>query len=363
MKTKTPNVSGRSAWLRDNITKYFSFSAIIILLVALSLTQDNFLGTSNLKNLLRDTAPLMIMSAGMTMVLLFGSIDLSMGAVCSVSNVTYIHLMLAFQDSFSNPFLTSLAAMAVSLAFGLASGLALGIIHVKLKVPSFIASLGFMSLWQSVALLITQNPESVPKALWGTVEWYKIAFGVVGLPLIVAIAIILFIHCVTRYTPSGRTIFAIGGNERTARVAGMGVDKTKILVFAINGVLAALAGIFLAANLRSSAPTIGDPFYVVFAFGRRYPMRAMAKIQIMRVPFIGWILGKGGVFGVDRGHADMHAVKTALKLLKDGNKLLMFPEGTRVREGEDVAAKTGAAMFATRTGVPIVPMIDILNMR
>ena len=66
MKTKTPNVSGRSAWLRDNITKYFSFSAIIILLVALSLTQDNFLGTSNLKNLLRDTAPLMIMSAGMT---------------------------------------------------------------------------------------------------------------------------------------------------------------------------------------------------------------------------------------------------------------------------------------------------------
>lgn len=104
MKTKTPNVSGRSAWLRDNITKYFSFSAIIILLVALSLTQDNFLGTSNLKNLLRDTAPLMIMSAGMTMVLLFGSIDLSMGAVCSVSNVTYIHLMLAFQDSFSQSF-------------------------------------------------------------------------------------------------------------------------------------------------------------------------------------------------------------------------------------------------------------------
>ena len=177
MKTKTPNVSGRSAWLRDNITKYFSFSAIIILLVALSLTQDNFLGTSNLKNLLRDTAPLMIMSAGMTMVLLFGSIDLSMGAVCSVSNVTYIHLMLAFQDSFSNPLLTSLAAMAVSLAFGLASGLALGIIHVKLKVPSFIASLGFMSLWQSVALLITQNPESVPKALWGTVVQDRLRCG------------------------------------------------------------------------------------------------------------------------------------------------------------------------------------------
>ena len=72
-----------------------------------------------------------------------------------------------------------------------------------------------------------------------------------------------------------------------------------------------------AAVLCPNHTTIGDPSYVVFAFGRRYPMRAMAKIQIMRVPFIGWILGKGGVFGVDRGHADMHAVKAALKLLKD----------------------------------------------
>mgnify|MGYP005879528451 CR=1 FL=1 len=111
-----------------------------------------------------------------------------------------------------------------------------------------------------------------------------------------------------------------------------------------------------AAVLCPNHTTIGDPFYVVFAFGRRYPMRAMAKIQIMRVPFIGWILGKGGVFGVDRGHADMHAVKTALKLLKDGNKLLMFPEGTRVRKGEDVKGKSGAALFATRTGTPLVPI-------
>ena len=111
-----------------------------------------------------------------------------------------------------------------------------------------------------------------------------------------------------------------------------------------------------AAVICPNHTTIGDPFYVVFAFGWRYPMRAMAKIQIMQVPFIGWILSKAGVFGVDRGHADMKAVKTALKFLKDGSKLLMFPEGTRVHQGEDVAAKTGAAMFSTRTGVPLLPV-------
>ena len=102
--------------------------------------------------------------------------------------------------------------------------------------------------------------------------------------------------------------------------------------------------------------SMGDPFYAAFAFGWKFPMRAIAKIEIMRIPFVGWILGKAGVFGIDRGNADMKAVKTALKVLKDGNKLLLFPEGTRVHEGEDVAAKTGAAMFATRTGVPLLPV-------
>lgn len=101
--------------------------------------------------------------------------------------------------------------------------------------------------------------------------------------------------------------------------------------------------------------SLGDPFFVVFAFGRM-PVRAMAKIQIMRVPFIGWILGKAGVFGVDREKADIKAMKTALKVLKSGNKLLLFPEGTRVKEGESVSIKTGAAMFATRTNAPLLPV-------
>ncbi len=102
--------------------------------------------------------------------------------------------------------------------------------------------------------------------------------------------------------------------------------------------------------------TAGDPFYVVFAFGYKWPMRAMAKVEIMRVPFVGWILSKAGVFGVDRGATDVKAVRTAMKFLKEGDKLLMFPEGTRVRGDEDVEAKVGAALFATRTGVPLLPV-------
>lgn len=102
--------------------------------------------------------------------------------------------------------------------------------------------------------------------------------------------------------------------------------------------------------------TIGDPFYVAFAFQKKHPLRVMAKVQLMQVPVIGWLLSKAGIFGVDRGHADLQAAKTAMRCLRDGQKLLIFPEGTRVGEGENVEAKAGAAMFATRTGVPIIPV-------
>lgn len=110
------------------------------------------------------------------------------------------------------------------------------------------------------------------------------------------------------------------------------------------------------AILCPNHTTISDPLLVVFALGIQTKPQVMAKAEFMRIPVLGWLLKKAGVFAVDRGKADVTAVKRALKCLKDGDKLLMFPEGTRNRDGELGEAKTGAAMFAIRTGVPIVPM-------
>lgn len=112
-------------------------------------------------------------------------------------------------------------------------------------------------------------------------------------------------------------------------------------------------GALICANHTKAS----DPFFIVFAFGLKNRVCAMAKAELMRVPVIGPLLGKAGVFGIDRGRADVGAIKTAMKLLKSGEKMIMFPEGTRVEEGkEDHEAKTGAAMLALRTGVPIVPV-------
>ncbi len=111
-----------------------------------------------------------------------------------------------------------------------------------------------------------------------------------------------------------------------------------------------------AAVICGNHTTAGDPLYVVCALGRRRQIHVMAKEEIMRWPVIGWILKKAGIFGVKRGTADIGAVKEALRVLKADERLLVFPEGTRVREGETSEAHTGAAMFATRTGAPLVPV-------
>ncbi|MCI8474929.1 MAG: 1-acyl-sn-glycerol-3-phosphate acyltransferase [Oscillospiraceae bacterium] len=112
-----------------------------------------------------------------------------------------------------------------------------------------------------------------------------------------------------------------------------------------------------AAILCPNHTRMSDPFFVIYALGLKIRPRTMAKAELMRVPLIGWLLKKAGVFAVERGKSDVGAVKEAIKCLKGGDKLLLFPEGTRHRDGTiDESGKTGAAMFAVRTGAPLVPI-------
>lgn len=98
-----------------------------------------------------------------------------------------------------------------------------------------------------------------------------------------------------------------------------------------------------------------DPLTVCFALPRDSGLRVMAKQELMDVPILGRLLKRWGIFGVKRGNSDVGAIKTALRHLKAGHKLLLFPEGTRVKEGEENDGKTGAIMLALRTGTPIMP--------
>lgn len=302
MKDKSTPDIGKQMKFRENFMKYFSFSAIVILVIGFSLAQNNFLGQANLRTLLSDSAPLIIMAAGMTSILLLGSIDLSMGSTCSVANVLTVLILNELGPRFASPFIAAFVALIVTIAFGAFAGLLLGIVHVKFKVPSFIASLGFMSLWQSVALLITAAPVSVAKAMWGSVGWFKITFGVVGLPLVLALVWVAVIFVIQKYTSLGRALYSIGGNERASRIAGINVDRYKVLIFTVNGVCAALGGYFLAAKLRSSAPTVGDSFTLLI----------VASVALGGTSLSG---GRGGVLGTVLGVFTVSIIQNGMNFI------------------------------------------------
>ena len=300
---------------RENLMRFISLFAIIVLAIVFEQIQPNFLGRTNVSSMLRDNAVLLTMAVGMTSVLIFGSIDLSMGAMCSVSNVLYVRIICMFAEKYKaqgvedpNYMGVMLLAIAACLLVGGVSGLLMGVVHVKLKVPSFIASLGFMSVWTSVAYLVSNKAEAIPRLMKGTYEWYKIAFigqsgkGWIPLPLIIALIIAVIFYILQTRTVFGRTIFSIGGNERAARIAGMGVDRTKITIFALAGMCAALGGVFLAAKIKSSDPTLGDP----------YTLMMVASCVLGGASLSG---GKGSCLGTILGALTVTVIKNGLTFI------------------------------------------------
>ena len=104
-----------------------------------------------------------------------------------------------------------------------------------------------------------------------------------------------------------------------------------------------------------------DPLIVAIAFGIKHFLHSMSKQENMDMPVLGWIYKMLGAYGVRRGEQDVNAVRTTMSLLKKGEKVLIFPEGTRTREDNADAAKTGAVRFAAKLHVPVVPVFLTRN--
>lgn len=246
--------------------------ALFLIVLVFYCINPNFLNGYNIKNLLTNMAPLLVMACGATFVRLLGSLDLSMGAVCSCANVMLVKLMPGV-----GPW-----AYGIAIGFGILTGFLLGVIHTKLKVPSFIASLGMMNVYNSVALLITPSPMTIGKAEKAYIAWGRQSFGVIGMTAVAAIGIMLLLHFLQKRTAIGKSINMIGANERAARISGIQVDRTKIFAFTICGMTSAIAGVLLAIKLQSSAPTVGTSF----------TLQAVAAVLLGGTAMTG---GKGGV--------------------------------------------------------------------
>ncbi len=257
---------------KENFNKIFSVASLVILIIFFTIMNQSFIGVYNIKNILTDMSPLLLMACGVSFVLFLGSIDLSMGSIASCAAV-----MLTFLLERMGPL-----AYVVVILYGLAAGFLNGMLHTKLKVPSFIATLSTQSIWQSAAYLISGGmPMVMIPAVWPYVDWAKISIGFLPLLFLVA-AVLAVCYVIQKKMVVGRTMLALGTNERASRLIGLEVVKAKVVAFTISGLLAAVGGIFFAVKLKSGIPTVGE----------QYNLMAIASAVLGGVMLTG---GKGNV--------------------------------------------------------------------
>lgn len=236
--------------IKTRITSNANIISLAAMLLVFAAVNPSFLNAYNVKNLFTSIAPLLIIACGATFVTLVGSLDLTMGAVCSCSNVIFVFLM---------PYLGA-GSYVLAIGFGILAGFVLGVIHTKLKIPSFIASLGMMNVYNSMALLICPSPVSVTKEYKYIIGWGKATLGIFSMMTVLALCYMAVMFVVQKHTVVGKSMNMVGANERAARISAMKVDRTKIFAFTMCGMSSALAGIILAIKLQSSSATMGSTY-------------------------------------------------------------------------------------------------------
>ena len=230
---------------RDHIT-FVVFGLITLFFI---LHAPNFASLATANAIGRITAVVSIMAVGMTMVIMCREIDLSVGALASLSAMVGAMLM----QTGINPWLS----IPVMTGFGALIGLANGLIVTRLRIPSFLATLGMLSILSGTALTLT---DSLPVPIGDRTLGKIMANGsLLGLPaavwwtVIFALAGIYVLHL----SVIGRRMAATGGNEAAARFSGIDVDRAKVLAFVICGACAAFAGFMLAARASAGNPSVG----------------------------------------------------------------------------------------------------------
>ena len=245
--------SGRPRISYTEWSEYFRNVAPPALLIALiaiiQASTPGFMTVETLTVVLSNTAVLFLLAAGATFVILLGGIDLSIQAVASLASVILAQLLPVI----------GLAAFPIAIVAGLLSGIVSGIVHVRLRVPSFVATLATGGVVSGLALLISDG-RAITIEEGGRAYTTWVNGSALGIPIVVVIAIVIaFASMLTlRYTRFGRQSIAVGAGEPAAWAAGINVDRTKIIGFAVCGTLAALAGVILACRLSSGSPTLAN---------------------------------------------------------------------------------------------------------
>jgi ribose transport system permease protein len=234
--------------LAQRLTSFMPVIALVALLAALTVADPDFLTQRSLTAAVRTSAPLVVLAAGATLVVLCGGIDLSIAALCSLTTVLFAMWL---------PDLGGLTTLAVIAAAG-AIGAVQGIAHVLLRIPSFIVTLGGMSIFSAIAL-VTSDAGPIRVVDRDATTWLNLyVAGVVPMSFFVALLVVAVVSLVLRLTPMESWVRATGYSESAARLAGTPVDAVKVAAFTLSGACAGLAAVMLVSRNFSGSPTMAD---------------------------------------------------------------------------------------------------------
>jgi ribose transport system permease protein len=267
--------------------------AFVLMIVILSLTSPYFLSTENIFSVMRSFSFVAIMALGVTMVIISGGIDLSIGSVLGLCGCLTALLLRAGWSE--------VPAVLAGLAAGACIGLFNASLITYLVLPPFIVTLGTLSIARGLTFVITNGwPVSGFSASFMSLGQGHI--WIIPIPVIVMMAGGVIAWLFLNQVVTGRYIYAIGSNETAARLSGVPVERVKCLVYSISGFMAALAGILLISRLGVAQTTTGTG----------YELDAIAASVIGGTSLMG---GSGSVAGVIIGAAIMGVLRNGLILL------------------------------------------------
>ena len=273
-------------WLRFQELPLLLF--VLLLTVFFSFSIDRFFTIQNFEVISRQVTTIGIVSIGMTFVLVTGGIDLSVGAMLSFAiNIGGLIIMRGTPIYIAYPFILLLGALL---------GAVNGFLIVKVKVPAIIVTLGTMNIFRGIIMVITNGKyiTNIPQEY----AWIGTGYN----PFIIFVVLLILFECILRYLRFGRNIVAIGSNEQSALYSGVKVDRYKVIVFTLSGLLSALSGIIF----------IGRSGFIQPQAGIGYEMNSIAAVVIGGTSIYG---GSGTVIGTFLGSMLMGLILAGITML------------------------------------------------
>lgn len=282
------------------VMKYMSelttLIALIGLMMVITFINPNFLTANNLLNLLLQVTANGFIAFGMTFVILTGGIDLSVGSILALSSALTAGLIAA---GIPVPF-----AILLAVCMGGIFGMLNGLLVAYGKLAPFIVTLASMTIFRGATLVFT-NGNPLTQGLSDSFLFQFLGQGyVVGIPFPVILMFLVFIilYVVLHKTAFGKSVYALGGNEKAAYISGVKLNKVKIIIYTISGIMASVSGLIITSRLSSAQPTAGTS----------YEMDAIAAVVLGGTSLSG---GKGRILGTLIGALIIGVLNNGLNII------------------------------------------------